>query len=863
MKADSMYTFHQVQYDKILEYNIHELQQWVRRSFLCVPVDRRSRALKSFIEMVVLPCTGVNVTATVKTKPQLLQAQALFSSFLESGDASVMDQIAVQIAQASISGRLHNHPVLQGLTLSTMKMQDPQERGLSLAGRDAKNTPLATEEGRMLVSEAGSTLAILGCNAEVLRRFGQNAVGSKKLGDMTSKSLPTAMLALGSKEVLKQNIEFIDQQLSATSHMSGCGSEFLSRWSMLEFLMWDPMSRQQLCLPAAEMPVNIADLDGVFMLETLDRFMAWGAADYVKVICFDGHGPMGHIKFSNDSFSVSPRRKTISHSSKNSGSQAQSCLRTLYLGRFFVDLSGAVQAGLPASAYARDDPQSDLTQALLCNPFFYVGGVDIDAPELCQVLWQSRGALLWSLSVALSVAPLFHKKMTLKERTELSVSGYVLWDLWCLLAAKKEASEQAFVGSFSMARETVTNLQQLSLSLATMADDWSPWSVGNARLSEISIEQLFGRLRRSTANAQLTPMQFWQSSQREMLHAWKRCARDASPIEIAEPPLSEAEFAACCKNGYDGALQLAAWAGSYTVESLKSYYEESCASGWFEQSTSHAPEFLEEESDDEETVAREMSGNVVLYITPEHQISLGVVLVVWRVGKKKKPAANSCSVETCKYSLPELVDSCKFNLTEESLEAWSEAKEKVAEDWRSSFLGPDVDLSKTKRKRRPRCFKTASRALRKAKQASAKAKAAPKKKSAKAKKSKSVMEAKPIEPIAQNYGRTDKGRKLIRQQMEALLQIDIEKNPSKPAFEPNGACRLKFPGAQEGQTWSKLVAKSPIYFEATYAAKDRTGFGTAVALQIDTLRKQLLRGDRSPWLRFLRALCEMPVPDTM
>ena len=57
----------------------------------------------------------------------------------------------------------------------------------------------------------------------------------------------------------------------------------------LEFLLFDPGAEKQLSLPAAEMPVNIGDVDGKFMTQTVDLFMAT-AFPYVRCICFDGHG---------------------------------------------------------------------------------------------------------------------------------------------------------------------------------------------------------------------------------------------------------------------------------------------------------------------------------------------------------------------------------------------------------------------------------------------------------------------------------------------------------------------------------------------------------------------------------------------
>lgn len=74
--------------------------------------------------------------------------------------------------------------------------------------------------------------------------------------------------------------------------------------------------------------------------------------------------------------------------------------------------------------------------------------------------------------------------------------------------------------------------------------DWCPWQYGTARLSELSIEQLFGRLRRRQSNAQLSPMQFWEASQREMLRASKQRFRDCVKLKDIqqEPALTETEL---------------------------------------------------------------------------------------------------------------------------------------------------------------------------------------------------------------------------------------------------------------------------------------------------------------------------------
>ena len=145
-----------------------------------------------------------------------------------------------------------------------------------------------------------------------------------------------------------------------------------------------------------------------------------------------------------------------------------SAIRTIHLGRFWVDLSGTLLCGMPKSAFSRDDTQSDTLSALLANPWFFVGTSE-GKLSMIPVPWMNRGSLLWSLSTALVFSPMLHKALKLADRLEISLSGYILLDLWQLLGAKLEAERGAFVGSLSMARETVANLQNLTLSLVTMA----------------------------------------------------------------------------------------------------------------------------------------------------------------------------------------------------------------------------------------------------------------------------------------------------------------------------------------------------------------------------------------------------------
>ena len=201
------------------------------------------------------------------------------------------------------------------------------------------------------------------------------------------------------------------------------------------------------------------------------------------------------------------------------------------------------------------------------------------------------------------------------------------------------------------------------------------------------------------------------------------------------------------------------------------------------------------------------------------------------------------------------------------MESFRQARETKAEGWRCSFVGPEVPETGNGRgrKRRTRVVKRTRLA---------KAKAAPKTKSkknkknknknkkdkkGKSKKQKANKEAKPpIPAVAGNFSRSKKGDKLIQQEMVRLLNLDISEFPDKPAFDPvSGACRLKIDAAK-GQTWQKVVDKASLYFHNIYMSRSRSAYGQSVEKHVQTLTKNLEDGNRSPWLKLLRSICEMP-----
>lgn len=232
MKDDIVYQRHGRQVDKLLGLQVHELQQWVRSSFLSIRSDKRNTVLQAFMSSVIEPCLQTNVTAALDHKPQLLQVQSHFERFLTNPDAEEMDRVNVAVAQASLTGRLQNHPLIQGLILTCLRVIERQESGVSgTKGRIASNSAMSTETARSLAQNAGQMLAIAGGNSRMLALFGAGVRpwrNTNYSAELEKSSLPVPFLSLACSETIRSNMTLIDQRLSAMSKQSGCNSPEIS-----------------------------------------------------------------------------------------------------------------------------------------------------------------------------------------------------------------------------------------------------------------------------------------------------------------------------------------------------------------------------------------------------------------------------------------------------------------------------------------------------------------------------------------------------------------------------------------------------------------------------------------------------------
>ncbi|CAK8992367.1 unnamed protein product [Durusdinium trenchii] len=830
IKADEIYLFHQAPFDRIINFRTHELQMWVRMSFHSISVNRRSEPFHSFVQTVVDPCMRVNVTSALQTRPQLLQAQVLFQEFLQNGDASVMDRVNAEIASATINGKLQHHPLLQGLTMSCLKMLDRQEKGLNMTGRNAATSIQATEEGRMLVQEAGATLAILGCNKEILKRFGQNSATRSVFEDMRAHSLPTPRLALATPTQVQENLQLIDHHLSATTMTSGCRcicafdctyllqlqSQHFNKEERTVSIVggaWSPEDNSH-----AAVEVN-DDLDLTAIKPVIDQFMANGGAELVKCLCFDAHGSHQLIRRALQgvlqdrdhavlaSFDSKSAFVVFDYSSVPRTDDAQ------------IDELAAADRALQLAAWAGNVTVESLKA-------YYI--------ESCEADWFEKSH---------NFAPEFGNGEESDDEREAAQD-----------VTENQRCQQAL-------REIVQS------AVHTVASEEEGQDGEGSTLQTVDLRRLD------------------EDSRAELEPVLREEVRSIHFIEVFVLKIFRVRSLGGCK--WNALFRLclylrAAPDGCDSMWLKNPRAKRKRPLTWCQENQQKLKVLQAKATENRDRVRAGRSGNLVLFVDNNEQIGLGVVLVVWRIGKKRRPSKPmffSCRATSTVKIVPldslvavldcedsrrpahELINECVFALTPESVQVMREAIERKAEGWKCSYVGTHVVDSEKKPRRRMRTFKQTSAIIAR-KRAQLTEKKNPKKVNAKNKTTKSKKKnlkvcAAKIEPVPANFRRSAQGRSLIQQEMTSILEIDKVKFGAKPAFDSDGKCRLKIPSA-ENQTWTKVLAKSPAYFESIYSTRQRALYGESVHKHLKSLKEQVAREERSPWLRLLRALCEMP-----
>ena len=225
LKQSILYQRSRSQIDRVLNFKDYELQSWVRKSFLTIRPDQRTVDLEAFMNNIVKPCVQVNVNVAAKQKPDLVNVQGHFERFLLSQQGTEMDALCIKIAQSSLNGQLANHPMLMGMLVSCIRVLDREANGKSSRGRTGNKDVLVSDTAVNLASQAGTMLALATGSNFLMKKFGFPRVG-RNFGDifsqLESSSLPVPFLSLSSPAHIRNNLELVDQRLSAVNDSCGC-----------------------------------------------------------------------------------------------------------------------------------------------------------------------------------------------------------------------------------------------------------------------------------------------------------------------------------------------------------------------------------------------------------------------------------------------------------------------------------------------------------------------------------------------------------------------------------------------------------------------------------------------------------------
>ena len=132
-----------------------------------------------------------------------------------------------------------------------------------------------------------------------------------------------------------------------------------------------------------------------------------------------------------------------------------------------------------------------------------------------------------------------------------------------------------------MAPQTHKNLQCCALGIIAVALNFDfpgdCWKSGHCRMTELPVEEWFGRLRSRSSTSQLSARAFWRSAAKEMLRYVKEGKVQPSSRSGGSSPkaVSPEEFFDMSKRALDSAIKLVAFCSNVSEESLRSLYLES------------------------------------------------------------------------------------------------------------------------------------------------------------------------------------------------------------------------------------------------------------------------------------------------
>lgn len=117
--------------------------------------------------------------------------------------------------------------------------------------------------------------------------------------------------------------------------------------------------------------------------------------------------------------------------------------------------------------------------------------------------------------------------------------------------------------------------------------------------------------------------------------------------------------------------------------------------------------------------------------------------------------------------------------------------------------------------------------------------------------------------IPENFRKNQLGRKLIRQQMEALILLDLTLWPQNPVWdESTGELKMKNLPEGKGITAKEIINRSPAFMETFFwKTKSPMEYGKSVYSLFQKARKDLQNAkSRQPFLRLLADICKATLP---
>lgn len=162
-----------------------------------------------------------------------------------------------------------------------------------------------------------------------------------------------------------------------------------------------------------------------------------------------------------------------------------------------------------------------------------------------RVHWSLQGALVHHLCVAMCISPIMRLNLTLAQRCEIALCGFISLDIFAILAKEKEFTLRLPAGAGFMASQTAGILQSCALAavVVTLTKDagMTPWKT-HGQLTEIGAEHWFGHLRLQSANAQHSTRSCFQCAARQMIKTNNLLNKQRPPtLHSKEEPLTAKE----------------------------------------------------------------------------------------------------------------------------------------------------------------------------------------------------------------------------------------------------------------------------------------------------------------------------------